>query len=88
MNEFNWKVLGWKITTKLVFYAIMVLIFTGGFTGACALMTTPNTLSFASGLILSVIVLGMIVSFIMREISFYSKVLNADNKTKQNETNN
>jgi len=77
MNTSNWKSIGWLVTRKLLYYALLlvaaVLLFKGGF----ALMTIANTFAFVLGLLLVVLTVGGLFTAFLREVFFYFKLLNS-----------
>lgn len=69
--------MGWLVTRKLLYYAILlvlaVLLFKGGF----ALMTIANTIAFVLGLLLVVLTIGGLFTAFLREVFYYYKLLNS-----------
>jgi hypothetical protein len=73
----NWKSLGWIVTRKLVYYILVVLVTILLGSWSAALMTTANTLTFALGLVLSALIVGGLITVVVREIIYYIKKFNS-----------
>jgi hypothetical protein len=71
MNELDWKRIGWKITRKLVYYAILVLVLIAMFTAGFSLMSMANTLLVMVGVLLVAFTAGIGITALIREILYY-----------------
>lgn len=86
MNDIDWKRIGWKITVKLVYYAIVVLVLSVMLTAGFSLMTVASTLSVAAGLVLVAVTFGAGITILLREILYYcSHHFIPSKKQKENE---
>lgn len=77
MNTSSWKSVGWLVTRKLLYYALLlvaaVLLFKGGF----ALMSIASTIAFVLGFFIVVLTVGGLFTLFLREVFFYYKLLNS-----------
>lgn len=73
----NWKSLGWLVTRKLVYYALVIFLTVVLGAGAASLMTAASTFSFALGLLLAVLTAGGVFTLVVREILYYCNKLNS-----------
>ncbi len=80
MNETNWKTLGWTITRKLLYYALIVIVAAALFICAFALMTMAEWIFFILGLLVAIATVGGLITLGIREVLFYLK--------KSNQTHN
>jgi hypothetical protein len=71
----NWKSLGWTVTRKLVYYALVVFSAVVLGTWAAAAMTTASTFTFLLGLILAALTVGGVFTLAIREILYYCNKL-------------
>jgi ABC-type nickel/cobalt efflux system permease component RcnA len=71
MNELSWKQIGWAITRKLVYYAVVIFLLCLLSSFAFSLMTMANTLAFAAGLILLMLSVGAGITLAVREVLYY-----------------
>lgn len=88
MKNLEWQSLGWKVTRKLVFYAIVVVVLSMMIVCSCSLMNIASTLAFLGGLVGIAATFGVFVTFLLREINFYRNVFNKEQQTNTYETNN
>jgi membrane protein implicated in regulation of membrane protease activity len=72
MNELDWKRMGWKITRKLIYYAILILVLIAMFTAGFSLMSMANTLFVAVGLLLIALTVGIGITALIREVLYYA----------------
>jgi len=70
MNN-DWKQIGWKITRKLIYYAIVIFVLVAMFTASFSLMSIASTISFAAGLLLAAFTSGIGLTLAVREILYY-----------------
>lgn len=71
MNNSNWKSIGWNITRKLLYYFLVITALIISSTYALSLMTVANTLAFIGGGVLLIGSIGVGLTLLIREISYY-----------------
>lgn len=86
MKEPDWKVLGWKVTKKLVYYALVLIVLSIMAMVTVALLNVANSFVFALGLVMGAFTGGAFITFLMREI--LSVVNNQIEKDYENDKNN
>ena len=73
----NWKSLGWTVTRKLVYYALVIFSTVVLGTWAASAMTAASTFTFLLGLLLAVVTVGGVFTLVIREILYYCNKLNS-----------
>jgi hypothetical protein len=82
----NWKSVGFKITKKLVYYALVVVAVVFLWSTASTLFSERDTLQNVAGFVLYAVTIGGVITVGVRELSLLcgnseNKQTNTDNET-------